>query len=42
MDQPISENPVDIDFLHTLILAGKTSADWFREHHIQVWNHWEA
>ncbi|KAF7821755.1 serine/threonine-protein phosphatase 7 long form-like protein [Senna tora] len=44
MDQPIPENPVDIDFLHTLILAGKTSVDWFREHqnYIQVWNHWEA
>ncbi|KAF7807039.1 serine/threonine-protein phosphatase 7 long form-like protein [Senna tora] len=44
MDQPILENPVDIDFLHTLILAGKTSVDWFREHqnYIQVWNHWEA
>ncbi|KAF7844584.1 uncharacterized protein G2W53_001489 [Senna tora] len=44
MDQPIPKNPVDIDFLHTLILAGKTSADWFCEHqhYIQVWNHWEA
>ncbi|KAF7843762.1 serine/threonine-protein phosphatase 7 long form-like protein [Senna tora] len=32
MDQPIPENPVEIDFLHTLILAGKTSVVWFREH----------
>ncbi|KAF7844642.1 serine/threonine-protein phosphatase 7 long form-like protein [Senna tora] len=44
MDQPIPENPVDIDFLHTLKLTGNISANWFIEHqfYIHVWNNWQA
>ncbi|KAF7802671.1 uncharacterized protein G2W53_041782 [Senna tora] len=44
MDQPIPENPVDIDFLHTLKLTGNILANWFIEHqfYIHVWNNWQA
>ncbi|KAF7828664.1 serine/threonine-protein phosphatase 7 long form-like protein [Senna tora] len=36
MDQPIPENPVDIDFLHTLKLTGNISANWFIEHQFYI------
>ena len=42
MDQPIPDDPINLDHLHTLVLTGKTEKNWILEHEffIQVWNNW--